>query len=308
MGVPPQQNVTVAKPEDSPSPDFDSQLSDLANELDSQFSIAKGKTAAPPSNASTLIPVPPHIAALRSQLFTLKTPTPIVWTEAEWNTYFPYISNFWVRNQTRQPTKKLTVAEYWYCRFYRAPDDSASTGQRDKTIRDVPSCNYKMKVVKQLNSEGDIVSLTVGPLHTGQHNHTQDYADRTKINQGVKKPLKAEVEKGYTPADVHRNAQGTHREVNAVALRDAGGSALTLQGVYNAGLEYLRRNRDPRKMGARDDWQVQMDDCYGYLQTLGEEVLSDTISVQRGEEVSRAIVFAHRGEFYLIYPAGIVQN
>lgn len=306
MGISPQQKAAVAKLEDSPSPDFESQLSDLTGDLDSQFSIAKGKAVASLSNASSLIAVPSHIAALRSQLFTLKTS--IVWSEAEWNTYFPYVSNFWVRNQIRPTTKKLTVAEYWYCRFYRAPDASKSTGQRDKTIRDVPSCEYKLKVMKQLTAGGDIASLTLSPLHEGEHNHTQDFADRTKINKGVKDPLKAEIFKGYAPAEVHRNAQGTHRDVNAVALKDAGGSALTLQGVYNSGFEYLRRNRDPRKQGARDEWQVQMSDCHEYLQTLGEEVLSEKVFVQRGEEVSRAIVFAHRGQFSPRYPAGSVQN
>ena len=215
-----------------------------------------------------------------------------------------------MRNKIEKLTKKLTVVEYWWCRFRREFEPFAFTDQRDKIIRDVPSCEYTMKMMKQLNVEGDVMFLTLNALHKGQHNHTQDFADRTKINKGVKDSLKAKVEKDYTSADVHRNAQGTHREVNVVALKAAGGSALTLQRVYNFDLEYLRQNRDPRKEGAGDEWQVQMDDCYEYLQTLGEELLSEKAFVQRGEKVSRAIVFAHRGQFspHGGYPARNVQN
>ena len=73
MDIPSQQKIVDAKVEDSSSPDFDSQLIDLASELDSQFSIAKGKIVAPPSIASTLIAISSHIVAIRSQLFTLNT-------------------------------------------------------------------------------------------------------------------------------------------------------------------------------------------------------------------------------------------
>ena len=81
MSLPPQQNAVVAKAEDSPSPDFESQLSDLTDELNSQFSIAKGKIAPPLPSDSILIKNPPHIEAVRRRLFALDIL--IVWSEAE---------------------------------------------------------------------------------------------------------------------------------------------------------------------------------------------------------------------------------
>ena len=71
MGLPPQQNAAVAKAENSSSPNFESQLNDLTGELDSQFSIAKGKVASPLLSDFTLIKNPPHIEAVRRRLFAL---------------------------------------------------------------------------------------------------------------------------------------------------------------------------------------------------------------------------------------------
>lgn len=295
MGIPPQQHAAVAKPEDSPSSDFESQLSDLTGELDSQFSIAKGKLVPPLSSDFTLIKNSSHIEAIRRHLFSLDTP--LVWSEAEWDMYFPYINNFWVHNQTSKPIRKGIVTVYWYCRFWRGAVDFAGTGKRAKKIRDVSKCTCIMKVVKQLNAIGGVESMTLS-LGRGQHNHDQDFADRTKLNDGVNQSIRAEVEKGYTPAEVHRNAQGTHREVNAAALKAAGGSALTLQGVYNAGKDYLRHNKDPRIQGARDEWKQQMTDCYEFLQGQGEGVLSEILTAKRliDEQISHAVAFAHRGQ------------
>ena len=40
-----------------------------------------------------------------------------------------------------------------------------------------------------------------------------------------------------------------------------------------------------------------MDDCYEYLQTLDEKLLSKKTFVQRDEKINRAIVFAHKDQF-----------
>lgn len=110
-----------------------------------------------------------------------------------------------------------------------------------------------MKMMKQLNVKNDIVFLILNSLHENQHNHIQNYVDRTKINKNVKKFLQAKIEKNYTSVDVHKNAQNTHRKINVVVLRNADESILILQKIYNVDFEYFRRNRNFRKMKIRND-------------------------------------------------------
>ena len=107
--------------------------------------------------------------------------------------------------------------------------------------------------MKQLNVEENVMFLILNALHKSQHNHTQNFVDRTKINKKVKDSLKTKIEKNYTSADVHRNAQDTHREINVVALKIANESALTLQKVYNFDFEYFRQNRNSRKEKTEDE-------------------------------------------------------
>ena len=111
-----------------------------------------------------------------------------------------------------------------------------------------------MKMLKQLNVTDEVESMTLSlDRKNQQHNHDQKFADRTKLNDEVNKPLQTKVEKDYGPAEMHRNAQGTHRDANVVALKAAKESTLTLQSVYNADKDYLRHNKDPRIQDARDD-------------------------------------------------------
>ena len=101
--------------------------------------------------------------------------------------------------------------------------------------------------MKQLNVEKNVMFLILNALHKNQHNHIQNFVDRTKINKEVKDSLKAKIEKNYTFADVHKNAQDTHRKINVVVLKIANESTLILQKMYNSDFEYFRQNRNFRK-------------------------------------------------------------
>ena len=305
MSITSQQHAAVARsqsspsPENSPSPNFESQLSDLTGELNSQFSIAKGKFALSSLSDSTLIKNSSHIEAIRRHLFSLDIS--LVWFEAEWNMYFPYVNNFWVHNQTSKPTRKSIVIVYWWCRFWRDAVKFAGTDKKLKKIRDVPKCICIMKMMKQLNAVEEMKFMTLS-LSRSQHNHDQNFADRTKLNEEINQSFKAKIEKNYTSAEVHRNAQGTHRDVNVAALKAAEDSALTLQSVYNADKNYLRRNKNPRILSARDEWKQQMTNCYEFLQNQGEEMLSEILTAKRliDEQINHVVVFAHRDQ--LLFP------
>lgn len=290
----------------SPSPDFEAQLEDLTGEFDnqldltkdSQLSIAKGPATAPPPKParSTLLNIPPGIQAIRRCCFDLKKP--IAWTRSELNLYWPYIDNIWVRNQTRPPTKKKTQAVYYWCRFWAGPQKSEGIGERNKSLRSIPPCPMKMKVIQQLNSTGDVESVSLSLLSGVEHNHTLEYVDATKLNEGVKQPIKEEVSKGYNPAIVHRNLQGVKWTANHAALEAAGGAALDLKAVHNAGCEFRRANPDFRIRDANAHWQDQMGDCYEGLQRLGEEYVSQKLTAKRilDNKISHAVVYANRGE------------
>ena len=138
-----------------------------------------------------------------------------------------------------------------------------------------------------------------------EHNHTLDYADRTKLNDGVKDPIGAEVEKGYAHKDIHRNLQGYKWGANHAALKAAGGSALTLQTVHNAGQKAQGSRPDPRIDDPKISWQKQLDTCYEDLQRLGECYVSEKLAAKRqvDGELSYAIAFAHWGMYCRRYSA-----
>ena len=72
-----------------------------------------------------------------------------------------------------------------------------------------------------------------------------------------------------------------------------------MKAVYNAGGDFKNANSDIRMKGAKEEWEIQLEDCYDNLQNQGEEVLSAKVKATRtfdnGE--SHGIVYAKRSKF-----------
>lgn len=299
-------------------------MSAVASELDSQLSIAKGSSAPLRSAASsTLLSVPSDLEAVRHRVFELRDAW--TWSAAKHELYWPFVSNQWVPNtKERSLTKKNTRAQYWYCRLWAKPvEESEGTGQRMKTIRSVVPCKMRLKKVFQYDASGFLQSVNIMPMgECRKHNHDLDYVDQTKINDGVQSALGREVHRGYRPAHINRNIQGVKFEANHAALKAAGGLAMDLKTVHNAGADFLRANPDPNRRDNDLGWRDQMEACYEDLQRMGEGVVSEKLMATRqlekkrdkqaqgkrkGKEVeeeeevekheSHAIAFANRGLF-----------
>ncbi|MCJ1344194.1 hypothetical protein MMC31_002397, partial [Peltigera leucophlebia] len=268
---------------------------------DSKYEIAKGPSKDLPLLPSTVLDLPPMLHSIRNQVFLLNTD--ITWTAKEFEDYWPYLDSVWVHNQTRPMTQKNVQRSYWYCRLWRNEKErkSEGAGVRAKRMRTTPSCEMKMVMAKEFDAEIKLQKVTIS-LHTDKkspcssHNHTFDYSDSIKLNSAVRSAAGQEVAKGYTPAAVNRNLQGVKWAGNRDALKDAGGTYLDLKAVHNAGGDFRKANPDIRMKGAKEEWEIQLNDCYDNLQNQGEEILSAKIKATRAfdNEESYGVVYAKR--------------
>ena len=146
-------------------------------------------------------------------------------------------------------TQKNMQCSYWYCRLWRDEKEKKSEGAgvRAKRIHTTPSCEMKMVMVKEFDTEIKLQKVTIS-LHIDKkspyssHNHTFDYSNSIKLNSAIRSVVSQEVAKGYTPAVVNRNFQGVKWAGNCDALKDEGGTYLDLKAVHNVGGDFKKPN------------------------------------------------------------------
>ena len=86
----------------------DSQIdSQIADDKDSQLTIARGSIRSAPPSISTLLTLPPDLLSMRQQVFELAMP--LTWTGAEYDIYWPFVDNIWVHNHSEKKTKRDTI-------------------------------------------------------------------------------------------------------------------------------------------------------------------------------------------------------
>ena len=195
---------------------------DRAENVESEYSLAKGPSRNLPTLPSTVLHLPPLLPTVRKQVFELKDE--IVWTTEEYHQYWPFVDNVWVHNQTRPTTQKGIQRSYWYCRLWRNETDKKSEGAgiRAKQMRVTLACGMKMIMAKQFDTTNKLLKVTLS-LHKDKksgcfiHNHSLDYIDSIRLNREVQSTAGQEVAKGYAPAAVNRNLQG----VKWAGYRDA---------------------------------------------------------------------------------------
>ena len=88
-----------------------------------------------------------------------------------------------------------------------------------------------------------------------EHSYSLDESDASKRNNFLWKLVRAEVAKGYHPAEIIGLLTGKGRADIRAQLAAAGGSYLTRQDVINAGLTWrlANPNRLWAQAGAKDD-------------------------------------------------------
>ena len=175
----------------------------------------------------------PFVAHMRQTLFHLKEPIEL--KEEEFERYWPYIDNVWVRQHKGSVDKAgRSNVDYYACRLQRptyAPRRSArprpeGQPQRKKKTREGGTCQVRIKVIKH---QGEYKKLTISRIGDQEHTHGLDHLDQIKRNSAVMDIARSEVMKGYMPASVYTVM---HEEPEKLAA--IGGKYINRNDVRNA--------------------------------------------------------------------------
>lgn len=184
---------------------------------------------------------PPNLARIRKVLFECKDPIEISLEEFE--TYWPFIDNVWVKQRSNASKEGHCTTDYYMCRLRRPTHRTSETrplpeGKRPrrKRVREGGICNFQIKVVR---FEGAYSAVTIArtPGSCSVHSHDLDYIDRVKRNSGLMEYARKESVKGYLPSSIYTKFQ---EELDK--LGEAGGRFFTVTDVRNISAKWRIQN------------------------------------------------------------------
>ncbi|EER28307.1 2,5-diamino-6-(ribosylamino)-4(3H)-pyrimidinone 5'-phosphate reductase [Coccidioides posadasii str. Silveira] len=161
------------------------------------------------SDSAKSYEVPPNIARIRQEMFELRQPIEL--SLEEYNLYWPFIDNVWVKQRSSTTRDKTATSDYYCCRQRKQPtrrNEEKAQGQpypegkrRHRAVREGPVCGFQIKVVK---TEGTFASVTISRQTncSANHSHDLDHMDKVKRNSGLLSFIKQEAEKAYIPASI----------------------------------------------------------------------------------------------------------
>lgn len=215
-------------------------------------SIAVGERGHDPNSKTVTWPIPtkslhdlrnppPHLVVMRQRLFEIKDRIEIHLEEFE--RYWPYVDNVWVRQHRATADKRgKYVSDYYACRLHRPTytpsKESRPEGKptRKKQSRQGGTCQMKLKVVRH---EGGHTGVTITQIgEQGQHTHDMDHIDKIKRTSILMDIARSEVMKGFMPASVF-----TVLNQDAEKLAMAGGRHLNRNDVRNASQAWRQQHR-----------------------------------------------------------------
>ena len=183
---------------------------------------------------------PPHLFQMRQRLFEVKNRIELRLEEFE--LYWPYVDNVWVR-QHRANTDKSGryVTDYYACRLQRptyTPTKEKPEGKptRKKHIRQGGTCQMRLKTVRYVGGYVGMSIMQIG--EQAQHTHDLDYIDKIKRTTILMDIARSEVMKGYMPASVF-----TVMNEDPERLAIAGGRHLNRNDVRNASQAWRQQHR-----------------------------------------------------------------
>ena len=188
---------------------------------------------------------PPNLARIRRVMFECKDPIEISLDEFE--TYWPFIDNVWVKQRSNSSKEGHCTTDYYMCRLRRPTHRSSETrplpeGKRPrrKRVREGGICNFQIKVVK---FEGAYSTVTISrtPGSSTVHSHDLDYIDKVKRNSGLMEFVRREAVKGYLPSSIY-----TKFQEKPVKLNEAGGRFFTVTDVRNVSAKWRMQNPEVR--------------------------------------------------------------
>lgn len=184
---------------------------------------------------------PPNLVRIRKLLFECKDPFEISLQEFE--TYWPFIDNAWVKQRQHTNKPGHCTTEYYMCRLRRPTHRPSETRPlpegkkpRKKRSREGGVCNVQIKVAR---SEGAYSTVTISRTRgsSAVHTHDLDHSDSIKRNSALMEFVMKEVVKGYLPSSIFAKFQE-----EPANLRDAGGRFMTITDVRNVAAKWRIQN------------------------------------------------------------------
>lgn len=193
----------------------------------------------------SLINNPPNLQRIRRVMFECKDPIEISLDEFE--TYWPFIDNVWVKQRSNSSKEGHCTTDYYMCRLRRPTHRSSETRPlpegkrpRKKRVREGGICNFQIKVVK---FEGAYSTVTIArtPGSSTVHSHDLDYIDKVKRNSGLMEFARKEAIAGYLPSSIYTKFQEEPDK-----LYEAGGKFCTVTDVRNVSAKWRIQNPEVR--------------------------------------------------------------
>ncbi|KAI9933384.1 hypothetical protein AWENTII_002566 [Aspergillus wentii] len=198
---------------------------------------------------------PPNLARIRQVMFECKDPIEISLEEFE--TYWPFIDNVWVKQRSNSSKEGHCTTDYYMCRLRRPTHRTSETRPlpegkrpRKKRVREGGVCNFQIKVVR---FEGAYSTVTIArtPGSSTIHSHDLDHIDKVKRNSGLMEFARKEAVKGFLPSSIYTKFQDEPDK-----LSEAGGRFCTVTDVRNVSAKWRIQNPEV-KLVPHDGYEYQ---------------------------------------------------
>ncbi|KAL8953939.1 MAG: hypothetical protein Q9222_000226 [Ikaeria aurantiellina] len=228
--------------EESPRPD------EALNRHDGEQREITAETPVSNRSIKDLFNPPGDIAVIRQRLF--EVPEKIELHLHEFDLYWPYVDNVWVRQHRGSQDKTgLYITDYYACRLQRPtytpkPVDKPrpeGTPTRKKQIREGGKCHMKLKVIRYTGGYQGVTITQLGDKT--EHLHDLDTMDRIKRTTVLMEIARSEVMKGYMPASVYAVMSEDEKSLFA-----SGGRHLNRNDVRNASQAWRQQHREPLRV------------------------------------------------------------
>ncbi|PLB50525.1 riboflavin-specific deaminase [Aspergillus steynii IBT 23096] len=214
---------------------------------------------------------PPNLARIRQVMFECKDPIEI--NLGEFETYWPFIDNVWVKQRSNSSKEGHCTTDYYMCRLRRPTHRTSETRPlpegkrpRKKRVREGGMCNFQIKVVRFEGAYSTVtIARTPGSSHI--HSHNLDYIDKVKRNSGLMEFARKEAVKGYLPSSIY-----TKFREESEKLVEAGGKFCTVTDVRNVSAKWRIQNPEVKLM-PHDGYEYQKG--HGIVRTASESNSND---------------------------------
>ncbi|ERF69625.1 hypothetical protein EPUS_03617 [Endocarpon pusillum Z07020] len=218
---------------------------------DNPFTTAGASTQPQPPSTPITIPQgqsifanPPSLGLMRERLFEINDT--IEFSAQDFERYWPFIDNVWIRNRAASTSKETNSVTEWYqCRLRKANDRTPYVPRptpegkvgRKKRVRENVSCEMTLRVVR---IEGATTSYRIlrGGAKDVKHSHDLDYVDGVKRNSGIMDTARREGIKGYQPSSTFHRMWAEPEK-----MLEAGGKFLKISDCRNVTMTW--RNENP---------------------------------------------------------------